>query len=55
MLLSRCTIRECAKHVGISKSAVHYDIHNIIKYDYPLSYELILSILRYNKHHPKNN
>lgn len=46
---NKCSIRQAAENLGISKSSVHYRIHTYVKRYYNEEYQQIVRILRYNK------
>ena len=45
---TNCTIRAAANHFGVSKSSVHYWIHNVIKYEDKALYDNIVKVLKLN-------
>lgn len=49
MLNEKCTIRQAAQELGISKSWIHRLIHTYIKRFYPEEYQQLIRLLRYNK------
>lgn len=53
MLTTGCTIRQCGKITGISKSTVHFLIHSYIETYYSSEYTSIVKILEYNKTYRK--
>lgn len=49
MLNEKCSIRDCAKDVGMPKSTVHKYIHTYIRDGWDEEYQEIKVILRWNK------
>lgn len=49
MLNEKCSIRDCAKDVGMPKSTVHEYIHKYISAGWDEEYQEIKVILRWNK------
>lgn len=49
MLNDKCSIRDCAKDVGMPKSTVHQYIHTYIRDGWDEEYQEIKIILRWNK------
>ena len=43
------TVRAAAKHFGISKSTVHKDVTERLRYDNPQLYRLVKKVLEKNK------
>ena len=49
MLNEKCSIRDCAKDVGMPKSTIHQYIHTYIRDGWDEEYQEIKVILRWNK------
>lgn len=48
-ILSGLSIRQTAEALGVSKSAVHYRVHNVLPLISQKTYIKVRDILRYNK------
>lgn len=48
MLNEKCSIRQCAENVGLSKSHTHYLIHSYIRVYYSEEYDQIVRLLKFN-------
>ena len=48
MLNEKCSIRQCAENIGLSKSYVHQLIHSYIRVYYLEEYDQIVRLLRFN-------
>lgn len=48
IISNRCTIRECAKVFGLSKSTVHGYMHTKLKYEDIDLYDEVQAVLDYN-------
>lgn len=49
LLDNKCSLRDCEKEIGISKSQIHRLIHSYIKRYYDEEYYQIVKLLNWNK------